>query len=113
MTPSEGKRQYRLQEWNAMVQDRAASGLSIKAWCMEHGISENVYYYRLKMLRKAACAAFEQVHEPALAELPVATKSSNSAPAQIRITMKAGTVEISNVGAEMLAQVLKVMSHVE
>ena len=96
-----------------MVQDRAASGLTIKSWCMEHGISEHAYYYRLNELRKEACATLEPVHEPALAELPVATKPSNSTPVQIRITMKTGTVEISNVGAEVLAQILRVMSHAE
>ena len=46
-----------------------------------------------------------------LAEIPLAPKTNFSA--QVRITMKSGTVEISDAGPEILAQILKVLSHAE
>ena len=31
------------QQWLAMVSEQKKSGLTIKAWCSENGISENVF----------------------------------------------------------------------
>ena len=83
----------------------------IKNWCMENGVSENSYYYRLRKIRQTACAALEQMKETTIAEIPLAPKTNFSA--QVRITMKSGTVEISDAGPEILAQILKVLSHAE
>ena len=60
MKISEVKRRYQLQEWSGMLRERKASGLSVKAWCAEHGITEYAYYYRLRQLRQMACNALEQ-----------------------------------------------------
>ena len=103
MKPTEVKQEYQLQIWSSMIQEQKASGLSIKNWCMENGVSENSYYYRLRKIRQTACAALEQMKETTIAEIP----------AQVRITMKSGTVEISDAGPEILAQILKVLSHAE
>ena len=34
------------QQWHAMVSEQKKSGLTIKAWCSENGISKNCFYYR-------------------------------------------------------------------
>lgn len=111
MKPTEVKQEYQLQIWSSMIQEQKASGLSIKNWCMENGVSENSYYYRLRKIRQTACAALEQMKETTIAEIPLAPKTNFSA--QVRITMKSGTVEISDAGPEILAQILKVLSHAE
>ena len=112
MKPSEVKQEYQLQLWSSMIQERQASGLSIKNWCAERGLSENTYYYRLRKLREAACTTLETMQEATIAELPLAPQEDLSA--QIRITTKTGTVvEISNAGAGVLEQILRVLSHVE
>lgn len=94
-----------------MIQEQKASGLSTKNWCMENGVSENNYYYRLRKICQTACAALEQVQETSIAEIPLEPKTNFSA--QVRITMKSGTVEISDAGPEILTQILKVLSHAE
>lgn len=111
MKPTEVKQEYQLQIWSSMIQEQKASGLGIKNWCMENGVSENSYYYRLRKIRQTACAALEQMKETTIAEIPLAPKTNFSA--QVRITMKSGTVEISDAGPEILAQILKVLSHAE
>ena len=111
MKPTEVKQEYQLQIWSSMIQEQKASGLSIKNWCMENGVSENSYYYRLRKIRQTACAALEQMKETTIAEIPLAPKTNFWA--KVRITMKSGTVEISDAGPEILAQILKVLSHAE
>ena len=112
MKPSEVKREYQLQLWSSMIQERQASGLSIKNWCAERGLSENTYYYRLRKLREAACTTLETMQEATIAELPLAPQEDLSV--QIRITTKTGTmVEIPNAGAGVLEQILRVLSHAE
>ena len=52
--------EVRMASWKAMVQERNASGLSIKEWCAANNVSESQYYYRLRQLRNTALAAAGQ-----------------------------------------------------
>ena len=44
---------YRMEQWRQIIQDCQESGLSNKAYCEQHGISEKTYYYWLRKLRTA------------------------------------------------------------
>ena len=112
MKISEVKREYQLQERGGMLRDRKESGLSVKAWCAEHGVSEHAYYYRLRQLRQMACNALEQAQPAQLAEIPLAPKMSEKQPV-LRLTTSAGTLEIINADRPVLEQVLRVMLHAE
>ena len=45
---------YRLEHWAKVMQERRSSGLSIKAYCRQMGISGNTYYYWQRRLRSLA-----------------------------------------------------------
>ena len=45
--------EYRLGHWAQVMQERISSGLSIKAYCRQIGISTNTYHYWQKKLREA------------------------------------------------------------
>ena len=66
------RKQYRLNQWSMMVQERENSGLSIRAYCEQKGIGVKTYYYRLKKLREAAIELAQpeivQVEAPAIQE---------------------------------------------
>lgn len=47
--------EYRLGQWAKLVKERSESGLSIKAFCLTNGISENAYFYWQRKVREAAC----------------------------------------------------------
>jgi len=47
--------EYRLSQWMQVIQERQASGQSIKDFCQAMGISKNAYFYWQRKLRKAAC----------------------------------------------------------
>ena len=69
---SEVKQEYQLQQWSVMLRERKESGLSVKEWCLEQGISEHSYYHRLRRLRQMACNALEQAQPVQLTEVPLA-----------------------------------------
>lgn len=95
-----------------MLRQRKESGLSVKEWCQERGISERSYYYRLRKLRQMACNAREQAQPVKLAEVPLAPKPEES-HATFRLTTKAGTLEIMDADRSVLDQVLRAMLHAE
>ena len=47
--------EHRLSHWSGIMQERAASGMSIRAYCKSIGLHTNVYHYWQRKLREAAC----------------------------------------------------------
>ena len=109
---SEVKQEFQLQEWSGMLREQKESGLSVKQWCQERGLAEHIYYYRLRKLRQAACTALEQAQPIQLAEVPLAPKPEES-HVKLRLTTKAGTLEILDADRSVLDQVLQAMLHAE
>ena len=56
--------EFRLGHWAQIMQDRAASGMSIRAYCKEKGIGTNVYHYWQRKLREAAAQQLAATTEP-------------------------------------------------
>ena len=54
------KEQIKMDAWQREMEERQSSGLSVKAWCKERGLSQSAYYHRLRKLRESVC---EQVGE--------------------------------------------------
>lgn len=106
------KREYQMQQWKRIFQERQESGLTVKAWCTEREISENSYYYHLKKYRRAACNMLESGQPDCLAEIPLKPEAA-SAHAQLRLTTSAGTLEISDADPDVLRQILRVVFHAE
>lgn len=95
-----------------MLRERKESGLSVKEWCLEQGISEHSYYYRLYRLRQMACTALERTRPMQLTEVPLAPKAEET-HAKLRLNTKVGTLEIMDVDRSVLDQVLQAMLHAE
>ena len=43
MKISEVKKEYQLQEWSGMLREQKESGLSVKQWCQERGLAEQIH----------------------------------------------------------------------
>ncbi len=71
------KREFRLQQWMAIFHDRSESGLTIKQYCEERGISRDSYFYLQKIARSSAV---ENSKQTKFAELTVSEKEK---PAEI------------------------------
>jgi len=48
-------KEYRLSHWSQIMQERTASGMSIREYCSHIGIGENTYFYWQRRVRSAAC----------------------------------------------------------
>jgi len=55
--------EFRLGHWAQILQDRAASGQSMRAYCKEKGIAFNVYFYWQRKLREAAVRQLSAITE--------------------------------------------------
>jgi hypothetical protein len=89
----------RLNEWAQMISQCRNSGITVKSWCAQHGISTKTYYYRLKRL----CEAIPETAtvRPALPQNemgPVFTEITSSGRRLIidaAITVRLGNAEIA------------------
>ena len=46
------KEQVKLDAWQREMEEQQSSGLSVKTWCKERGLSQSAYYHRF---RKSNC----------------------------------------------------------
>ena len=44
-------KQYRLEQWTSIIQERIKSGKRVDVWCTENNISRNAYYYWLRIIK--------------------------------------------------------------
>lgn len=54
MNTREIAEEYRLTHWAQIMQERTASGLSIRAYCEANGITRQAYFYWQRKLREVA-----------------------------------------------------------
>ena len=97
------KEQVRLENWAAEVESCAASGLTVRQWCNENGMSPKTYYYHLRKVR-------ESVIESAPEIVPL----SNRVVASEKIEISDGEVNISlpaDMNIEALSAVIRVMKN--
>ena len=64
------KHQARLQEWALTIQECRTSGLSVRRWCQEKGITAATYYRWERELLSVAGNTRETKSTVAFAELP-------------------------------------------
>jgi putative transposase len=54
MTTREMATQYKMAQWKQIMQERTASGQSIRSYCEANGITRQAYFYWQRKLREAA-----------------------------------------------------------
>ena len=79
--------QQKLGEWAERVSACRNSGLSVRAWCQENGVSEQTYYRWKRRLYELA----QNQQESRFAEVTPAGKKCNG----IAVTVQLGSVELA------------------
>jgi len=98
------RQEYRMQEWALRVEECRGSGLSIREYCEQQGLSEKTYYYWLRKLRRAAIEAAE----PKLVELE--PKQTMANPGTINVRYRGAELIITEDTTEaLLSRVLRVL----
>ena len=57
-------REFRSNQWMQIIQDRNQSGLTIREYCEQNGLSRNAYYYWLRIIRQQAMEERETSSRP-------------------------------------------------
>ncbi len=112
MTSNELKHQAKLQEWAVRIQDCRSSGLSVRAWCKQQGITITTYYRWERELLAAAGGA-PRSSKPAVtfAELLAAKQMSRNI-AECSATLHIGNASLdiySGCDAEQLKMLVELM----
>ena len=92
--------EYRLSHWAQIMHERKESGLSIRAFCKNAGLHENVYYYWQRKLREASCEELALRRETAITEAPTfaEVRLPPATPCTGVITVRMGGVEVEIAG---------------
>jgi len=107
--------ELRLGHWAGNMRERKDSGLSVRRWCREQGISEKTYYYWQRKLRESACERLAQGNDsalvpatPAFAQIQLPKESSGDG--NITIRLSGAEVEITgHASAEVVESVLRIL----
>lgn len=109
--------EVRMSHWSEVIEERNASGLSVREYCKKSGIRENVYFYWQRKVREVAC-------EELLTQVPVKISNTNEVIPKgwalcesAKNTKKALTIEVNNYrvlinddfDTELLSKVCRVL----
>ena len=79
-------RQERLENWTARIMACRSSGMTVRAWCQENGLSEKTYYYWQRRLFQTLSEQ-QAAHETAFAEVtPPRPVCSENVAVSVRIS---------------------------
>lgn len=118
------KLQYHLSKWMPIIQECRASGMTVKAWCVENNVSEQQFFYWQRRVRGELCTSIqapekENNQQSAIfAALPIQDyhkKSSQSDIFRPDLVISIGDyrVELANqTNPQLLEAILKVIGHV-
>ena len=98
---TEIKSKVSLQEWQQRVLDCQNSGMSVKAWCQQNGISTGSYYFHLRKIRESVLEENQII--PLEPPKPVSSSGIRIEFAGITVTLP------ENAAPEQLAAVLSAL----
>ncbi len=112
--------EYRLTHWAQIMQERIASGKSVREFCASAGYREHVFYYWQKRLREAACrelipATIQAMQRGAGAPQGWVTCVKPEPQGSSPITIEVGQYRVhvnAGVDTEQLANVCKILASI-
>lgn len=101
-------KQERLENWTARIMACRGSGMTVRAWCRENGLSEKTYYYWQRRLFQALSE--QQVsHKTAFAEVtPPQPVCSGNVAVTVRISGAEADIHAS-ADAAIVETVLRIL----
>ena len=98
---SEVKAEVSREEWEQRILACQQSGMSVRSWCRENGVTTGSYYHYLRKLRESMLTEKEIV--PLKKPRPTASEGIRIESGEIRITVS------ENVSPEMVAVILSAL----
>ncbi len=97
----------RVQLWVERIGEYRSSGVSVRAWCREHEISEKTYYYWQRRLYKQMASTAEAV---SFAEVPGLVETGQNSGATAKISLSGASVEVyPGADAQIIETILQTL----
>ena len=121
MDTRSAKRNYCIQQWKAIIQDRNNSKLTVDEYCKQNGLSRHSYFYWLRIIREEA---LKQPTSSGFVELSLPTGASSETsmittipiekptPSQLTLSINGITILVSeNTSSALLAKTIGVIKN--
>lgn len=123
MDTRSAKRNYCIQQWKAIIQDRNNTNLTVDEYCKQNGLSRHSYFYWLRIIREEA---LEQSAESGFVELSLPAEADSQArsvtavpvaksePSQLILTVYGITIQVTeNTSPALLARTIGVIRNAQ
>lgn len=124
MDTRSAKRNYQLQQWRTIIQERNNSGLTVNEYCHRNGLSRNSYFYWLRLVRKEL---LEPQQSPSgFVELGMTVENNTIVPcvtpisapemesSQLTLALNGIVIQVTDhTSSELLARTIEVIRHVK
>ena len=111
MTSNELKHQARTQEWGVAIQECRSSGLSVREWCRQRGVTTTTYY-RWEREVLSGIRRKEPAAHPATAfvELPAPQPLRNVSERTVTLNLGKGSIDLyQEMSPEMLRTLVEIL----
>lgn len=98
---SEVKAQVSREEWEGRILACQQSGMSVRSWCQENGVTTGAYYHHLRKIRESMLTEKEIV--PLKKPQTTANEGIRIETGELRVTVP------ENVSSEMVAAILSAL----
>ena len=103
-------KQERLENWTARIMACRGSGMTVRAWCQENGLSEKTYYYWQRRLFQTLSEQQQVIQQPAFAEITPTPNVRPSSGVAVTIRIHGVETEIYNgADAATVETVLRIL----
>lgn len=121
MDTRSAKRNYCIQQWKAIIQDRNNSNLTVDEYCKQNGLSRHSYFYWLRIIREEALkqptsSGFVELNLPTDASLETSMITTipieKPTPSQLTLFINGITIQVSeNTSSALLAKTIGVIKN--
>ena len=123
MDTRSAKRNYCIQQWKAIIQDRNNTNLTVDEYCKQNGLSRHSYFYWLRIIREEALeqsakSGFVELSLPAEADSQArsvtAVPVAKAEPSQLILTVYGITIQVTeNTSPTLLARTIGVIRNAQ
>ncbi len=102
-------KQERLENWTARIAACRGSGMTVRAWCRENGLSEKTYYYWQRRLFDTLSQQREAV-QPTFAEITPSSVNRQNSSIAVTVRISGAEADIhTGADAATVETVLRVL----
>ncbi len=123
MNTRSAKRNYCIQQWKAIIQDRNNTSLTVDEYCKQNGLSRNSYFYWRRIIREetlsqSTASGFVELGLPAdnRSDVPMVTAVpiEKPKPAQLTLSINGITIQVTDsTSPALLAMAIGVIKNAE